>query len=1309
MWFGTRNGLNRYDGNKIKVYKHIEGDENSISGNHITALTEDSQHRLWIGTMHGLSSLDLVSEKITTYDGDNQAALADGTRAILVDSRQRIWVGTANGLYILNPKNANFKKITLGGKIKGSAIASLYETCDHHICIGTASKGLFICTADFKRFAHYASGQIKDRISDNNISTIYEDNYSNLWLATKDGGVVKINPRSHQTQIFNSSNSCLTTNNIRDFAQDSNKLFVGTFEGLYLLNIKSNSISPVSDRNQEKGQLSHFSVYSLWADNNKGLWVGTYSGGVNYYNRFNSRFTFHNPSLYFDKEIGIFGPAVSWGKDKMYFSTEGSGLLEYGITSGQYHCYYYAVSSPIHSRNIIKSLQVKDDNIWCGTADGDIYLFNPINKNFTRYFSENTTTSIYAFHHNQDGSMWIANSKGTMGLGYVTGDKQLRTTFNINGQGSRYSFPSLRCMLALSDELLLLGSRSNGLIRYDVKRGTITTYNSDLQGSNHIASNYITSITRDSKGRIWIGTFGGGFYQYVDGKGITKNVTQAEGLASDEVSMIVADHNATLWVSNGTFITSYNADGSIHNYSVETTGIQEFSPHSGGLSPAGDIFFSASNGIISFKPSNLQLNNSLPKIVFNDLTINNKPISPEENGIMSKVLDDVDRLDLKYNQNNIIISYCTLDYSGSKQSQYAYRLKGHDKDWNYVGNRQEAYYTDLSPGTYTFELKATNNDGIWNKDIRQLKIVITPPFWATWFAYLFYAFVFLGITALIMYYINKKRILEQELILEQREQQQREKFHEDKMRMYTSFSHELRTPLQLIISPLEELMHHNEFNLYVKNKLGLVYNNSQRLLLLVNQLMDLRKSSSGKMKIKVGQDDIYAFTNEIFTAFKHIAEDKNILLTYNQQENHQMAWYDKFLFEKVLFNLLSNALKYTHEGGNINISYRLSDRKKILQTYPKAAKDLAKEGCWLMLTVEDNGQGLPAKDLEHIFEPFYQAENARGAQAAGTGIGLSLTQSIVKLHHGTIWAENNKQGGATFTVVIPIDKDNYTPQDFAIDGACSVVNDVIPSSVNNMTINIEKKYNVLLVEDNDDVRKYISESLEPYYYVTEAYNGKAALDKVNENLPDIIVSDIMMPEMDGLELCHRIKDDMQTGHIPVILMTAKSMAEQVIEGYSIGADDYIVKPFNIDILIFRIKNILESRAKLREAYGKKFSPEALGISVVQSHDKFAQQFFEVIEQNISNPSLNVEFICNRIGVSRTNLYRKLQAVTELSPIELIRNKRLEIASKLLLESDSSIFDIAVDTGFSSQAYFSKCFKTVYGCTPSEFAEKNKAE
>lgn len=861
MWFATRNGLNKYDGNRMVVYKHSDVDSLSLADNHVTAMVEDRKHCLWVGTSHGLNRLDLKTDRITPYAGKRFPLLDSGVRSLFVDSNDRLWVGTSKGLYLFVPEADTFRPVDLEGRIKGEFISAITETSAHQLLIGTEHQGLYVCDLNMRLIGHYARTEGNGSLTDNNISDIYEDSRKQLWVSTNYGGVSKVDLSAGTAVHYTTANSELTTDNIRCLAEADGTLFIGTFEGLYTIDLASNRLKGCFNAALEKGTLSHFSIYSICVDNSSNVWVGTYSGGVNYFSKYNNRFVFHEPTNALNMLMGVYGAMVCQPPHCLYIATEGGGLLDYHLESDTYHYYLYDTSSTQqYSRNIIKSIMQEGNYIWCGTAQGSIYRFDTRSKRFSLYytFPSHQSTSVYSILHAQDGCLWLATSKPEVGLVKLTEDKQMQNHFELAGSESAWSPGSSRCLLELEKGVLLIGSRNKGLYKYDENKREYAVFSENGTGTNHLPADYVTSIVRTKSGQIWVSTFGGGLSLFDREKGIVRHVTKKEGLQDDEIYMVVEDRNGDLWMSANSCISRYSPKtDEVYNYHLDNgMGVQEFSPHSGMLLPDGNICFSTNNGFITFDPANLQINSFLPPLVLTMLLVNNQAVHPAEKGILQMVLDDTEKIELDYNQNNIAIGYCALNYVCSDLNQYAYRLRGYDSDWNYVGNRQEAYYTNLESGKYVFEVKASNNDGVWNDEVRTISIVVRPPYWKTWYAYLFYTISFFGICFLVMYYIIKKKNLEQALVYEHLKQQQAEEFHQTKMRMFTNFSHELRTPLTLIISPLQELLQRNEFNTGVRNKLSLIYNNSQRLLLLVNQLMDLRKNQAGKMQLKIAKDDI---------------------------------------------------------------------------------------------------------------------------------------------------------------------------------------------------------------------------------------------------------------------------------------------------------------------------------------------------------------------------------------------------------------------------------------------------------------------
>ena len=1287
MWFGTRNGLNRYDGSHMKVYKNEKGDASSLVDNYITALTLQGDSLLWIGTMHGLNRMDLRFERM------ERPAYSDldlPIRAICFDSNGRFWLGTPQGVFLYSGQEDKFLLFEDSGLTSRTYIIDIQELSDGRIAFCSERDGVYVFDAELKDCEHLCEDNL---LPANGVNNIFEDSRGKLWISTHTGGLVCLD--GSRTSYFNSGNSVLTTDDVRCCMEMDGTVFVGTANGMFLI---EEGILSSTHTSRRTGNLSHYSIYSMCKDSSGGLWIGTYAGGVNYCNPLMNRFRFVNLASAAD---GITGPVVSSDTPgELFIATEGGGLLLFDTNTEKISSFLYDASN-VHGRNILKSLMREGDIIWCGTRQGSVYQFDIRRKSFVRTYDIAPNVPVYAIKRDRRGNLFLATSRPGMGLVRITPEGVIQTRFKINGE--EREFESMRCLEILDDGRLLLGSGNNGLYIMDMETGQTIHYGTDETGSYYLPSDSISSISMDAKGYLWIGLNGGGMALLGKDAAIERLYGIQEGLANEEVSILVADKQDNVWIASNGYISKY--DPTLNRFlHYKISAAEEFTPNCGALLSNGDISLSTSNGLISFNPEELKTNSLPPAIVFTDLFIHNERVVASEGSPLKQSLDNTPVLRLKYNQNDIIVSYCALNYLYPEQNLYAYRLSGYEKQWNYVGNRQEAYYTRLRPGKYTFEVKASNNDGLWNEQGRSLQIVIRPPIWATWYAFLLYAIILAALLGQIIYSQSSKKLLEQELQFKQKEQVQQEEFHKQKMRMYTNFSHELRTPLMLILSPLEELISTKVFDPDVKGKLDLVYNNSQRLSALVDQLLDLSKSLSGKMKLKVREGDLCLFLNEICSAFNHLAFSKGIHLKYSIGEGHKNAWYDPSLFEKVVFNLLSNAIKYTVEGGMVELSLKDADLSSLPLEQKSELMQLPEGTPLLELLVRDTGSGIPEEEILHIFEPFYQAGEH---SLPGTGIGLSLTHSIVKLHHGTVWAENNPDGGACFHVVFPSLKSLYASEELEADRGDAMLKEVVTTKALPRGFSMDKRYTLLLVEDNPSVRAYLKDCLKEYFDVIDTDNGDTAWKLVCDKYPNIVVSDIMMRGKDGLELCRQIKEDIMTGHIPVILMTAKAMTTQVIEGLDTGADDYIIKPFNIDVLLYRIRNILLTREKLKQLYGKRQTEEEPQTSLLSFEDRFTKKFYGIIEHNISNPDLSIDLICHEIGVSRTNLYRKLKAITELSPVELIRSRRLEVAARLLATTTNSILDIATYTGFNSLAYFSSCFKAYFGCTPTEYRESHR--
>lgn len=1316
LWFATKNGLNRFSGKEYKIYHREDGNEQSLSNNSVTSITEDQEGFLWVGTSNGLNRIDLNTNEIKRYNLETNGLVANSISTVYTDRSGCLWVGTWEGLNRYNREGDHFEYIPIEDDTERAMIVTLLEDSSGRFWIGTRNKGLLLCDHQMNLISQFTSESKNMPLNNNNITSIYEDDKKQIWVGCKNSGLNKINLRDNEVTSYTNLNSGLSNNSVRCIIEWQGKLLIGTFDGIFDLDKATERIVKVAGYDDINKSLSHYSVYCFCVDRDETLWVGTFAGGVNYLNKFTNRFVLHKPQEEFNIRTGIYGAITYESPEDLWIATEGYGLLNYNKRTNESH--YYLIDPSVRfafNTNIIKSVFYEDGYVWCGTTKGEIYKFNIKTKKFSLYHQYPIEYSIYSIIRDHNGVLWVGGASTEFGLTCFVNDS-LVTTFYNNVDEPIY-FSNVRCILEEEDGVFLLGSTAEGLLRFDTHKKQLTKYSNEASVEKYrIPNNYISAIVRTKSGEIWVSTYGGGIFQLDESKAIRRIMTVREGLLDNNICTLVESSDQRLWMSTVNGLIMFDpAKDEVRNYHRHNgIDIREFTLHSGIALPDGSLCFAGSNGFVTFHVEAMDKNNNIPPVVLEQLSVNNHPVKVgDESAILNKVLDGMETIRLAYNENNFSITYQALNYIYATQNQYAYKLEGYDTDWNYVGERNSAFYTNLSPGKYIFHIKASNNDGVWNEEGRSLAIIVQPPLWRTWYAYLFYVIALAAIIYGILYYVNIKRNLEAGLKMKQLEKQKQEEFHQAKIRLFTNFSHELRTPLMLIITPFEELVKRVDIPAELHDKLSIIYKNAQKLLLLVNQLMDLHKNQAGSMDLKVSEGDICEYIKEIYYAFNQIALTNEVKFTLNCTPKTINGWFDKSLLEKVVFNLLSNAFKYTASGESVLMEVSEVTLKEL---DPKQTDGLYKDENihYVILKVKDSGKGIEEGEADKIFTPFYQIPETSGINLSGTGIGLSLVYTIVQLHRGVIYVDHTETKGACFVVILPVSRSAFSEEQIEsreIDKIAEITNtEDISVSLPVPENKDQPKYKILLVEDDKDVRDYLKKSLEAEYIVIEAADGVRAYEKVVQDFPDLVLSDIMMPKRDGLELCTMIKNDIRVGHIPVILMTARSMVVHIKEGFQAGADDYIVKPFNMDVLQTRIRSLLASREQLKKLYGKRFSPDVMGIEVKSADERFSQKLFDVIEKNISNEKLDVELLCTEIGISRANLYRKLKSITELSPMELIRNKRLEMAAKLLKESEMNVSEIASHLGFNSHSYFSNSFKTFYGCTPTEFVQiKNNQE
>jgi len=1315
MWFGTRNGLNRYDGYTFDVYASHAGDPGTLTDGHIMCMTEDGEGRLWIGTNNGLNCLDLSTGKVKRYyaESGNPASLSHNTILSLCrDTSGNLWIGTSLGVNLYDPATDKFRTVSIENLLPDRINVI---TCKEDLLyVGTLSQGLFIYDTKTQRVERYtANPNDPSALSDNYVKAICMDKDENLWVGTQYSGLNRQKKGSKGFVRYNMKNG-LTNDYIRSITQSpTGAILVATFNGLNVIDPEKNEIDRYSEYGVGQGNLSHYSVISLYFDRSETLWVGTYAGGVCYYNRYGQKFRFYDPVTQSRKMLGIFGPIVETPR-QLYIGTEGGGLLEMDKEAGTFRNYEIVEGAdPTYERNIVKSLYLDGDHLLCGTNVGTIYRFDLKTKKFSLFYDSKREHSFYYIGRSKSGDLILAGV-GAYGFQLLSRTGTLGNEFPLAG-GNTVVFPDVRCVLEMNTNVFLIGTRNNGLYYYDYNTYILKQYKHDPSAGrvDDLPENYISSMIRDKKGRVWIGTFGGGLslFDPVTEKFITYNT--GHELPDNNICRIEEDTNGHLWISTIRGISDFNPETEEFRNYTHANGIRvdEFTIHSGLRLSNQDIIFSGNNGMVSFNPQRMTVNPYIPPIILKNVYVNNRKVVPgEDDHILQKQLEMQKEITLKYNQSNLSIEYSALNYLFPDRNQYTYKLEGFDKEWEQVGSRRFAYYTNIPPGEYRFVVRGSNNDGLWNDEGNSLRITILPPYWKTGWAYAVYILITAGIIWAIFRYFRDRKRLQDDIKMKQIEARAREEFHEARNNLFTNFSHELRTPLTLIISPLDDLAS-EEFSPPVKSKIELMRNNAQRLLRLVNNLMDFQKKESGMMKLNLSESDFTGFAEDMVRDFAELAESRNIRLSFRKNVNALNCSFDRNLMEKVFFNFLSNAFKNTPDNGSVGVCVEDISFPEIKKRYSLQTKGLENEHTeYVLVEIKDSGEGIAREELENIFIPFYQvAQNEHSA--SGTGIGLSLSKSIIEMHQGIVWAESPEGSGAIFICILPVNKNSMIHKEPEVEYELTVSEPVISESGvdEGRELKTKKKQTILIVEDNKDVKEYIISHLQGKYNILTASNGSEGIDKAVLHQPDLIISDLMMPKMDGMQMCSRIKNDIRTSHIPVIMLTARVMTDDIKQGYEAGADDYIPKPFNASLLLTRVDNIIRSREKLKEIYGKRFSLETLGVEATSTDERFMQKLYDLLEKNVANSDLTLDDLTRELGMSRANLYRKIKSITDLSPNEFIRNFRLNMGSRLLKEAKLTVSDVYVAVGFNSHAYFSNCFKAHFGVSPTEYASQTTEE
>ena len=1335
MWFGTESGLIKYNGINLFVYENITGSAISLNSNAVNVITEDKNNSLWVGTSAGLN--------LYNRDKDNFGGVPDGNdtinalnqiliTALCADNKSVLWIGSyLDGLYAydINSKKIRHYAQDLNNPntLSSNGITCIAKDIEGKLWIGTQNGlNVLIDSARFIRFFNEPANL--NSISNNSITSLTTDGSGCIWAGTKGGGLNRITRGrdgfSIERYATNSGRSKISNNYILSlYADKKGFLWIGTDNGgLNRLNTRTGIVDYYKAEDRDEYGLNSNSIWSLYGDEEDRLWIGTYNKGINIIDEKFMKFESFKKISFAGKNL-INNDVMGFTEDDkgfIWIATNGGGICRFDPVKRQFNRLVYNDSHQaiIANNDVQDILFDSDGNLWIGTWAGGIDRLNSEgtkSRNYRLINSQGTEiNNVFTLYQDPDGRIWA----GSAGNGLFLYDKKADEfySFTCESDQNLVSTASFVTALLTDAEHNFWVGTIYGLvmmkIQYDQPVRCVNYLHSEDPSS--LSSNVIECIFEDSEGKIWIGTSDKGINLFNKQDSSFTVVQKKDGLPSNAIKGILEDDEGFLWISTSKGICRFLYEkNSFRNFTREDgLNSNEFNLNSCLRAGNGEFYFGSENGFNAFFPGKIRENTSIPPVYLTELRINNKPaVIGEKDSPLKKNIVETKEIILNYKQTSFSIDFVALNYTRSSRNQFCYKLEGFDEEWNYIGTQRTANYTNISPGKYVFLVKGSNNDGFWNEKPTELRITIKPPFWKTWWAEVFYV-LFLYLAVVVIVKIRNERIsIKNKLKLEQLAREKEHELNESNVHFFTNIAHEFRTPLNLILAPLESLISSAESK--IREHLMVIYRNANRLLQLTNNLMDFRKLEEGRTKLKIQHGDILQYIKEISTYFRVNSKSHHITFNVETSETSIMGWFDPEKLETILLNLLSNAYQHTPDNGRISITANVSMSAKISEKYGDHIMDIQTNSRFVAITVKDNGEGISTEELPNVFDKFYRGKSSEVRRNQGTGIGLTLTKGLVELHHGKIWAESTPGVETRFTFVLPIDTGVYDENELLPDAVGtlkrSIIADPEPDIVlphENDTITVinqdDEKPDILIVEDNEELRAFLVKELSAKYCVSQARDGRAGIEMAQSEIPDLIVSDIIMPNINGIELCETVKSDIRTCHIPVILLTAKTSIKEQIEGVETGADAYITKPFSIQFLLARIHQLIHSRRELYAYFSKDVYIIPNKLAEHELDQKFLKEAIDYIIQNITDNSLNVEGLAEHLKLSRSNVYRKIKALTGQSIIEFIRLIRLKQAIKLMETNHYSLAEIAYLTGFTSPSYFTKCFKNQYGKPPSEY-------
>lgn len=1300
IWFATSNGLNRYDGYEFKTYRHELYNENSLSNDRIEKLFIDSKDRFWIGTEGG--GLNLFNTQTGLFKQIHPPpGQSMSINAIHEDSRGLLWIGTRNmGLHKLEENSdESFSISSFPVKLEGESFEidiMDITTYRDKLLLGTSGKGLLYFDPEHQKFLEFHPTSHNEVLGNCFVNSFYTDKQNNLWVATDDAGLFIFQTDAEAPVHINfkkSGQKGFLCDNINVIAEDKDGfLWVGTKGGLNVSkqklidydNLESLTFSQHVYSASNQKSLSNNLVISLFQDISGLMWVGTSANGVNIFHRGSELFSF------FQKIEGLSNGLDNDIIMSVYDDEKGAlwlgsdvGLIKFDKGKKVFKSFRNAINKENIGLNTIMSITDLDDSKFLlGTYGSGLILFDPESEQFTileneAYRALNLNQKILTTYKDRDGNIWVGtDGNGVVCFRYGHDIRQIafRHFRNHPADSGSLSHNDVWKFFEDPQENLWIGT-AGGLNRYLPAQETFICYKHEYKNHESISSNRVYCLSNLDSDRLLIGTDNGlNILDKATGK--FKYFSEKDGLPDRVIYGILAEDENFFWLSTNKGISRFDLKSqTFKNYSsVDGLPSNEFNTGAYHKNARGDLFFGSTRGLLWFNPSTLlsDSNRFTPPIVISEIEV--------KGGDTVIEINKAGTVTLPHHQNTLTLSFAALDFTSPSKNQYAYKLGQQDEDWTHIGNRRFVTFSDLNPGSYTFTVKGTNSDGIWNETPATLQFTILSPWWQTWWAYMLLGFILFWMFVFLRRY-EIKRIKLRQLAMHLSE------LDAFKSRFYTNLTHEFRSPLTIILGLAQSLRNNSDKN--ADDSLKMIQRNGENLLHLINQMLDVAKLESGKMELQSVQADIIPFIKYVCESFQSLARDAQINLIVYCEIDSLMIDFDPDRFSVIISNLLSNAIKFTQPKGRIIVH---------------VTRTIEKNNERLSMKVIDNGPGVSEELLPKLFDRFFQEKSSVYRTGTGTGIGLSLTKELVTLMNGTIEVQSKPGKGSEFHVLIPVTRNAPAKHD---EDALELLQISVlknePGKLDESGIN-EESDNLplaLIVEDNADVTYYLKNCLLGKYHVLHAENGTKGIELALETIPDIIICDVVMPGKDGFEVCFTLKSDDRTDHIPIILLTAKATIEDRIKGLAHGADAYLTKPFVKEELFTRLDQLVILRKKLIHKF------EHSGLSHIIKHrpkdpeTQFIQKAVKAINESLENEAYGSADLAQKLNMSESQLYRKLKALSGKSTAVFIRSVRLKKAKEMLLSTDMNISEIAYETGFSDPAWFSRAFKAEFGSNPSE--------